>query len=80
MQIESPGFPLQEDPIKKCSRPSFESELIRPIVKHDHPASIIQLPSQNVPSDSLKRSAAVNTHCDLTEIGASNLRPAIFVR
>ena len=50
LRIDSPRFSLHEDAAEKCSCPSCNGELTKPILKHDHPASLGPLPKQTVPS------------------------------
>jgi len=50
LRIDSPRFSVHEDTAEKCSCPSCNGELTKPILKHNHPASLVPLPKQNVPS------------------------------
>ena len=50
IRIDSPRFSVHEDAAEKCSCPSCNGELTKPILKHDHPASLVPLPKQNIPS------------------------------
>lgn len=50
LRIDSPRFSVHEDAAQKCSCPSCNGELTKPILKHDHPASLVPLPKRNVPS------------------------------
>ena len=50
LRIDSPRFSVHEDAPEKCSCPSCNGEMSKPILKHDHPASLMPLPIQNVPS------------------------------
>jgi hypothetical protein len=50
LRIDSPRFSVHEDALEKCSCPSCNGELTKPILKHDHPASLVPLPKQNIPS------------------------------
>lgn len=50
LRIDSPRFSVHEDVVEKCSCPSCNGELTKPILRHDHPASLMPLPKQNVPS------------------------------
>ncbi len=50
LRIDSPRFSVHEDAADKCTCPSCNGELTKPILKHDHPASLAPLPKQNVPS------------------------------
>lgn len=44
-------FSVHEETAEKCSCISCNGELTKPILKHDHPASIAPIPKQNVPFD-----------------------------
>lgn len=50
LRIDSPRFSVHEDAPDKCSCPSCDGEMSKPILKHSHPASLLPLPKQNVPS------------------------------
>lgn len=50
LRIDSPRFSVHEDAPEKCSCPSCNGVMTKPILRHDHPASLVPLPKQNVPS------------------------------
>lgn len=50
LRIDSPRFSVHEDAAEKCACPSCNGELSKPILRHDHPASLLPLPKQNAPS------------------------------
>jgi len=50
LRIDSPRFSVHEDAAEKCSCPSCNGEMTKPILKHDHPASLVPSPKQAVPS------------------------------
>jgi len=50
LRIDSPRFSVHDDATEKCSCPSCNGELTKPILKHDHPASLVPLPKQDIPS------------------------------
>jgi len=50
LRFDSPRFSVHEDALEKCSCPSCNGELTKPILKHDHPASLMPHPKQIVPS------------------------------
>ena len=50
LRIDSPRFSVHEDAAVKCTCPSCNGELSKPILRHDHPASLVPLPKQNIPS------------------------------
>ncbi|QEG41245.1 hypothetical protein [Roseimaritima ulvae] len=50
LRIDSPRFSVHEDAPEKCSCPSCDGEMTKPILRHSHPASLVPLPNQNVPS------------------------------
>jgi hypothetical protein len=49
LRIDSPRFSVHED-VATCNCPSCNGELTKPILRHDHPASLLPLPKQNIPS------------------------------
>lgn len=50
LRIDSPRFSVHEDAPEKCSCPSCNGEMTKPVLRHDHPTSLVPLPKQNVPS------------------------------
>jgi len=50
LRIDSPRFSVHADAAAKCTCPSCNVELTKPILRHDHPASLVPLPKQNIPS------------------------------
>lgn len=50
LRIDSPRFSVHEDAAEKCTCPSCNGELTKPILRHNHPASLVPLQRQNVPS------------------------------
>lgn len=50
LRIDSTRFSIHEDASEKCFCPSCNGELTKPILKHDHPATLLPLPKQTVPS------------------------------
>jgi hypothetical protein len=50
LRIDSPRFSVHEDAREKCSCPSCDGEMTKPILRHEHPASLVALPEQHVPS------------------------------
>lgn len=50
LRIDSPRFSVHEDAPEKCSCPSCNGEMTKPILRHEQPASLVPLPKQNVPS------------------------------
>ncbi len=48
LRIDSPRFSIHEDDAQKCTCPSCNGELTKPILRHDHPASLVPLPKQNI--------------------------------
>ena len=50
LRIDSPRFSVHEDAPEKCTCPSCNGDMTKPILRHDHPASLVPLPKQNVPS------------------------------
>jgi hypothetical protein len=50
LRIDSPRFSVHEDAPEKCSCPSCHGDMTKPILRHEHPASLVPLPPQQVPS------------------------------
>jgi hypothetical protein len=50
LRIDSPRFSVHKDAPVKCTCPSCNGEMTRPILQHEHPATLLPLPEQNVPS------------------------------
>lgn len=50
IRVDSPRFSVHEDADATCTCPVCNGEATKPILSHDHPASLLPLPSQNVPS------------------------------
>ncbi|QDS94236.1 hypothetical protein FF011L_30150 [Roseimaritima multifibrata] len=50
LRIDSPRFSVHEDTPEKCSCPSCNGQMTKPILRHNHPATLVPLPKQSVPS------------------------------
>lgn len=50
LRIDSPRFSVHEDVTEKCSCPTCNGEMTKPILSHQHPATLISIPKQDVPS------------------------------
>ena len=50
LRIDSPRFSVHEDAAEKCYCPTCNGEATNPILGHAHPASLLPLPKQDVPS------------------------------
>ena len=50
LRIDSPRFSVHEDATEKCYCASCSGEATKPILSHEQPATLVPLPSQNVPS------------------------------
>lgn len=50
LRIDSPRFSVHEDAAEKCYCPTCNGEAAKPILSHDHPASLAPLPKQDVPT------------------------------
>lgn len=50
LRIDSPRFSVHEDAPEKCTCPTCNGEMTKPILRHEHPATLLPLPEQNVPS------------------------------
>lgn len=50
LRIDSPRFSVHEEAEEKCYCSSCNGEATKPILSHPHPATLMPLPEQNVPS------------------------------
>lgn len=50
LRIDSTRFSVHEDAPEKCRCASCNGEATNPILRHEHPASLVPLPDQRVPS------------------------------
>src|SRR5687768_629733 len=50
VRIDSPRFSVHDDAPEKCTCPTCNGEMTKPILRHEHPVSLLPLPMQNVPS------------------------------
>src|SRR5664279_5520847 len=50
LRIDSPRFSVHEDAAEKCTCPSCNGQMSKPILRHNQPASLRPLPEQNAPS------------------------------
>jgi hypothetical protein len=50
LRIDSPRFSVHENASEKCTCPSCNGQMTKPILRHEHPASLLPLPTQHVPS------------------------------
>src|SRR5262245_13027060 len=50
LRIDSPRFSVHENATEKCTCPSCRGEMTKPILRHEHPATLLPLPKQQVPS------------------------------
>ena len=50
LRIDSPRFSVHENAPEKCTCPACNGEANKPILRHEHPATLLPLPKQNVPS------------------------------
>ena len=50
LRIDSPRFSVHEDAAEKCTCPSCNGDATKPILSHQHPATLVPLPPQDVPS------------------------------
>jgi len=50
LRIDSPRFSVHEDAPEKCTCSTCNGEMTKPILGHEHPASLVLVPEQNVPS------------------------------
>lgn len=50
LRIDSPRFSFHDDAPEKCSCPSCQGAMTKPVLRHTHPASLLPLPKQKIPS------------------------------
>ena len=50
LRIDSPRFSVHEEDAGQCLCPACNGDLKKPIFRHEHPASLVDLPEQSVPS------------------------------
>ncbi|MGB6045869.1 MAG: hypothetical protein WBF93_22125 [Pirellulales bacterium] len=50
LRIDSPRFSVHDDAVEKCYCPTCNREATKPILGHEHPATLLPLPMQDVPS------------------------------
>lgn len=50
LRIDSPRFSVHQDAPEKCTCCSCNGEATKPILRHEHPASLMPLAKQDVPS------------------------------
>jgi hypothetical protein len=72
LRIDSPRFSAYEIAPKKCACPTCNGEATKPVLCHEHPATLLQLPKQNVPS---RGWGDARGHCiDMSPLAATALR------
>jgi len=50
LRLDSPRFSVHDEDASRCSCPSCDGEMTNPILRHEHPESLLPLPPQNVPA------------------------------
>ena len=50
LRIDSPRFSVHEDAAAECPCPTCNGDMTKPILRHSHPASLMPLPEQHMPS------------------------------
>ena len=50
LRVDSPRFSVHADAPQRCTCPVCEGEATKPILGHEHPATLLPLPPQQVPS------------------------------
>lgn len=50
LRVDSSRFSIHEDAPEQCTCPSCNGEMTNPILCHEHPAALVDLPKQTVPS------------------------------
>lgn len=50
VRLDSPRFSVHDDAVEKCTCAVCHGEMSKPILRHNHPTTLLPLPPQNVPS------------------------------
>ena len=50
LRVDSPRFSAHPDAPESCTCPHCDEEASKPILSHNHPATLLPVPEQNVPS------------------------------
>ena len=50
LRIDSARFSVHEDVAARCECPSCKGVMSKPILRHEHPATLVPLPEQKIPS------------------------------
>ncbi|NND97778.1 MAG: hypothetical protein HKN47_10670 [Pirellulaceae bacterium] len=50
LRIDSPRFSMHPDAAAGCTCPSCDGQMSKPILRHEHPATLLPLPPQDVPA------------------------------
>ena len=50
LRIDSPRFTIHEELAQQCECPSCKGVMSKPILRHEHPATLVPLPEQKIPS------------------------------
>jgi hypothetical protein len=50
LRIDSTRFSIHEDVAEQCECPSCKGVMSKPILRHEHPATLVPLPEQKIPS------------------------------
>ncbi|MEK6234239.1 MAG: hypothetical protein N2C14_05980 [Planctomycetales bacterium] len=50
LRMDSPRFSVHEDDAEQCACPSCNGKMSKPILRHEHPATLLPLQEQDVPS------------------------------
>ena len=50
VRIDSPRFSVHEDAPEKCTCETCNGEMTKPVLSHEHPATLVPIPKQDVPS------------------------------
>ena len=50
LRIDSTRFSVHEDVAAQCECPSCKGAMSKPILRHEHPATLVPLPEQKIPS------------------------------
>ena len=50
LRVDSPRFSVHDGASEQCACPSCNGAMTKPVLRHTHPASLVPLPRQTVPS------------------------------
>ncbi|MEZ6043742.1 MAG: hypothetical protein R3C20_24860 [Planctomycetaceae bacterium] len=50
LRIDSPRFSRHDNTTDRCACPNCNGEMTKPILRHNQPATLLSVPTQNIPS------------------------------